>query len=97
PPSRITLGADAPHRFDLAPLSFRVDALDRRRDGLLVPEAVHPDDDLFAAIDRKLGPVGRLLDSALLEACLERGQGPAHRVDLVEVARRGGLELISQG
>ena len=46
---------------------------------LVVAEPVDADDDLVARLDRPLDAVGRLLDLALLEAALDRGERPAHR------------------
>ena len=48
------------------------------------------------ALDLALDAVGGLLDLALLEAALDGRERAAHRVDLVEVGRRGGLELVGQ-
>src|SRR4051794_9960830 len=91
-----TLGADAPNPVDLAALTLRVDPLEGRRMDLVVAEAVDPDDDLVPGLDRLLDAVRGLLDLALLEAALDRGERPAHRLDLVEVAPRGGFELVRQ-
>ena len=64
---------------------------------LLVAEGVDADDDLVAGLDRPLDPVGRLLDLALLEAALDRGERAAQRVDLVEEATGARLQLVRQG
>src|SRR5207344_3207645 len=76
------LGSDPTDALDLATLTFRVDAMQRWRRNLVVAEAVDPDDDLVARLDGPLDAVGRLLDLALLEAALDRGQRAAHRLDL---------------
>src|SRR4029079_7467062 len=77
----VALGADAPDALDLAPLPFRVDLLDRRRRGPggIVAVLVDADDDEVAPFDRRLDAIRRLLDLALLEPGLDRGERAAHR------------------
>src|SRR6202043_9827 len=88
PRGRVAFGPDPPYALDLAPLAVRIDALDRRRVGLLVLAPGDTDDDLLAAIDRQLGPIRCLLDRALLEAGVEGLQGSARGLDLGEVFER---------
>ena len=66
------------------------------RDDLVVGEAVDAHHDALSRLDLALHPVGGVLDLALLVARLDGRDGATHGVDLVEVALRGGLQLVGQ-
>src|SRR6266542_5722192 len=102
PGRRVALVANASDRGHLTRLRLRIDPLQSRRDGrrgrlpCIIHEPVDADHDLIATLDGLLRPVGGFLDLPLLEAVLDRGQRAAEALDLVEVAPRGGLQLIRQ-
>src|SRR6476660_10110433 len=90
------LRPDATEPLDLVAFAARIDPLGRRRGDLVVAVLVHSDHDLLARVDRALDPVRRLLDLALLEPALDRGEGAADAIDLVEVCPRGRLQLVRE-
>ncbi len=96
-PGRLgALTPDLPNPLDLASLAVGVDLLGGRRADFVVAELVDAHDDLVARVDRPLDPVGRLLDLALLEAALDRGERAAELLDLVEIGPRGSFELVGE-
>ena len=82
--SGLRSAADARGALALALLAGGVDAVELEALVGLLRELVDADDDAVAGLDGGLEPVGGLLDLALDEAGLDRGDGAAELVDALD-------------
>src|SRR5581483_3077234 len=95
PRRRVALGPQRLHARDLAPLDVRIDPQQLRHPRSAfraVVEPVDADDDRFAGIDVALRLVRGLLDLALDESGLDRGERAAGAVDALDQLARALLD-----
>ena len=92
----ITTGAQRPNVIALAWLDGGVDLQRVDACPLIGDEAVHPDDDLLAAVDRLLRLVGGILNLALDGSRFDGAQDSALRVDFLDQIERVPLDVVGE-
>src|SRR5581483_136409 len=94
--ARVPLRAHARRPLELAPLDRRIEAVELDLLGPLLLVAVDADDHALARLDLRAVAVRRVLDLALGEPGLDRGDRPAELLDAVDELERPRLQLVRQ-